>query len=322
MSKMYKQYTDNYTQLRNTIIEESTLSWKAKGIYAYLSSKPDKWDFYIHDIARHSTNGKEAIRNGIKELEKVGLLERKLRTDDKGIIRGHDYFIYDEINHQRENPSDGELGGYSNTNYISNTNKKNNTSEPKSSDNPLETNTDDLVEIKEPSKSDLKKADLKARNNKYLYLSKKLSKIIRSNRNVVYTRRDLIKWCDGFRKLEEINKVSQERMVKALEWYSTNIGKNKYSLVIHSGEAFYTKFIKLESAMDRAGMLDIPIEAPKQSTDFSDPKEKNKRGVLYSNTETGKSYIGTGGPLPPMKDRIPGTIENLEKQRLGTLFKD
>jgi hypothetical protein len=35
----------NYTQVSNVVLSNKKLSWKAKGIYAYLFSKPDDWDF-------------------------------------------------------------------------------------------------------------------------------------------------------------------------------------------------------------------------------------------------------------------------------------
>jgi hypothetical protein len=45
MSKL-KKYVRNYTQVPNDIINDKRLSLKAKGLYLFLVSKPDNWDFF------------------------------------------------------------------------------------------------------------------------------------------------------------------------------------------------------------------------------------------------------------------------------------
>jgi DNA-binding MarR family transcriptional regulator len=50
---------------------------KAKGMYAYLFSKPGDWDFSSVRIAKEIQEGRKSILSMIKELEKEGLLIRK-----------------------------------------------------------------------------------------------------------------------------------------------------------------------------------------------------------------------------------------------------
>jgi len=38
-----KKHTSPYVILDKTCLEEDALSWRAKGIHAYLISKPDDW---------------------------------------------------------------------------------------------------------------------------------------------------------------------------------------------------------------------------------------------------------------------------------------
>ena len=66
-----------FAQIKNEIICSTFLSWKAKGIYAYLYSKPDDWDFSADRIRLEGIGDRKTILNGLKELEEYGLLERK-----------------------------------------------------------------------------------------------------------------------------------------------------------------------------------------------------------------------------------------------------
>ncbi len=74
--RIKKAHQGNYTQVHNSVVNCSELSAKAKGIYLYLYSKPDDWNFSEKRIADDFTDGKHSINGAIKELIKVGLLER------------------------------------------------------------------------------------------------------------------------------------------------------------------------------------------------------------------------------------------------------
>lgn len=66
-----------FTQVANEILYDKNLSAKAKGLYAYLYSKPDGWDFAIDRISTEFVDGRLSINNGLKELEKNGYLLRE-----------------------------------------------------------------------------------------------------------------------------------------------------------------------------------------------------------------------------------------------------
>ncbi len=94
MTQLIKDYALGFTQVPNYIIEDDDrLSWKAKGIYLYLVSRPDKWDYYIQDIINRSKDGKDAVKSGIKELEKYGYLKRKKVKNEKGQFGKYDYLL-------------------------------------------------------------------------------------------------------------------------------------------------------------------------------------------------------------------------------------
>lgn len=66
-----------FTQVANSVLNDPKLSAKAKGLYAYLYSKPDGWNFAIDRIQKEFTDGRLSINNGLKELEDNGYLYRQ-----------------------------------------------------------------------------------------------------------------------------------------------------------------------------------------------------------------------------------------------------
>ena len=93
MAKLIKDFAINFTQVPNQVIRDERLSWKAKGLYAHLISKPDNWTFYIDEMVRSSKDGKSSVQSGLKELEKYGYLRRVKSKDAKGKFAGWDYLI-------------------------------------------------------------------------------------------------------------------------------------------------------------------------------------------------------------------------------------
>lgn len=57
-----------FTIIPKTLMDDPRLSWKAKGILAYLLGKKCNWIVRISDLCNHSNDGESAIRAGILEL--------------------------------------------------------------------------------------------------------------------------------------------------------------------------------------------------------------------------------------------------------------
>lgn len=76
MKQKLKRGEIPFTQVANIVINDKTLSWKAKGLFAYLYSKPNDWDFSYDRIMKDSSDGKAATLTGLQELEKAGYLQR------------------------------------------------------------------------------------------------------------------------------------------------------------------------------------------------------------------------------------------------------
>ena len=108
LARLIKQDRGNYTNISNRLIRDSRLSWKARGIFAYLWSQADEWDFYVSEVAKHATDGRDALRSGLKELEKYGYLTRKPSSGTGGQFDGMSWVLTDKPAESAENTVDGE----------------------------------------------------------------------------------------------------------------------------------------------------------------------------------------------------------------------
>ncbi|MFP3499402.1 hypothetical protein SB759_34865, partial [Pseudomonas sp. SIMBA_059] len=66
----------NYTVLDNGFLQDKRLSWKAKGILAYMLSMPDDWYFRMDELMKHSADGEKSFRSGFNELKDYGYVKR------------------------------------------------------------------------------------------------------------------------------------------------------------------------------------------------------------------------------------------------------
>lgn len=82
--RMKKQDT-GFVQVKNEVLNDKSLSLKAKGLFAYLYGKPDTWDFSYERIAKDQTDGLKSVLTGIYELEEAGYLLRKKRPDGRTV---------------------------------------------------------------------------------------------------------------------------------------------------------------------------------------------------------------------------------------------
>lgn len=109
MVKLIKNTNSNYTNVSNQLVRDKRLSWKARGIFCYLWSQADNWQFYISEIVNHAPEGKESLQNGIKELEKYGYLKRlDKHSKENGKFEGKAWLLTDHTSNFTVNGETGE----------------------------------------------------------------------------------------------------------------------------------------------------------------------------------------------------------------------
>lgn len=87
-----------FTQVSNSFLNSPKVSLKAKGLYAYMLSKPDGWTFTIRSMAKQLKEGPDSIGAGLNELKECNALEYTKHSDGTG-----SYVI--DLNPNTENPN-------------------------------------------------------------------------------------------------------------------------------------------------------------------------------------------------------------------------
>lgn len=83
----------NFTMVQNDMLQDPRLSLKTKGLFAWMLSKPDSWDFSVSGLAVSNNVGKDAIRSSLKELEAAGYLTRQQAHGERGHFSGNVYIL-------------------------------------------------------------------------------------------------------------------------------------------------------------------------------------------------------------------------------------
>lgn len=94
-TKIYKKLTSDFTVVANEILRHN-LSLKALGLYLYIISKPDGWEFSVAGTEVQVNDGDSSIRTAIAELEKAGFLFRERVRGKNGKLGGSNWIITDK----------------------------------------------------------------------------------------------------------------------------------------------------------------------------------------------------------------------------------
>jgi hypothetical protein len=87
-----QKLTRNFTTIPNDILKNPELSWKAKGIHAYLLSLPETWIVRLNHLKSISTDGYDSTVAGVNELlDKRYLWRRPCCGENPG---GWEYYVY------------------------------------------------------------------------------------------------------------------------------------------------------------------------------------------------------------------------------------
>ncbi len=83
----------NFTMAPNRVLRDPSLSLKAKGLLVYLMSHAPGYRLSAEQIIAESSDGRDAVRAGMGELEKAGWLQRQPLRDAHGRAVGVDYIV-------------------------------------------------------------------------------------------------------------------------------------------------------------------------------------------------------------------------------------
>jgi len=74
-------------------VEDTRLSWAARGLLAYLLSRPDDWKVLVNDLKKRGNLGRDGIYALLRELRSAGYVRFERNRDDQGRMRGGTYIV-------------------------------------------------------------------------------------------------------------------------------------------------------------------------------------------------------------------------------------
>lgn len=232
-----KKFDCGFTQISNIVLVDPNLSIKAKGLYCYLMSKPEGWEFFTSNMEKELGLSFRQIRVLLKELTEYGLVVRHQVNKD-GIFGGVIYeFISPTEIHKipsTEKCDDGKTVSQINTNTESNNN--------------ILYNNNITVAEKNLTENGI---TVRAKKEKDFH-AEVLTEMLEIHLSDVYNRK--FTTSDWYKQMELlINRdgVEFERARDVMNWHFEHLDR-KYCHVVLSARAFRDKFLALETQMKRS----------------------------------------------------------------------
>jgi hypothetical protein len=86
---------DHFTQIANGLFRDTKISFKAKGIFGFISTHATGWHVTVADLVRAGPDGRDAVRGALSELQRHGYLIREQLRHDDGTLGEIVYSITD-----------------------------------------------------------------------------------------------------------------------------------------------------------------------------------------------------------------------------------
>lgn len=110
MIRRSRRPTEHFTILRNDVLRDTRLSFRARGLLAAILSRPDNWTIRSNQLCLEGKEGRDAIRSALSELAEYGYLHvEKVRMPDGTFATEQVIFDYPEakalVAPEPENPA-------------------------------------------------------------------------------------------------------------------------------------------------------------------------------------------------------------------------
>jgi len=114
----------HFVIVNRSVVNDKNLTFKAKGLLAYLLDKPSRWKFSLNGICSQTKEGVNSIRNGLRELVLEGYLEVKKVKNEKNRYSGCNWIITQYPKKSEENSKKVSMSGFYNSGYCEGNSKK------------------------------------------------------------------------------------------------------------------------------------------------------------------------------------------------------
>ena len=100
MSNTITHEEGNFSTIPNQLLNDSSVSLTAKGLYVFMRGKPPLWNFTIRSMAKQLKEGETAIGSALNELKDSGWISYTKHSNGKGV-----YHLFWSANANTENPN-------------------------------------------------------------------------------------------------------------------------------------------------------------------------------------------------------------------------
>ena len=90
-----KKKESNYVVLDKHCLQNTSLSWGAKGLHSYLMGLPDDWKVTVSDLKNRSKDGRDATSSAMQSLIQAGYVVRESEHDKAGRFAGYNYYVFE-----------------------------------------------------------------------------------------------------------------------------------------------------------------------------------------------------------------------------------
>lgn len=240
----------NFTVMSNHHLKNKKLSLKAKGLLSQMLSLPSEWDYSLNGLAHINKEGKDSVREGIKELEREGYIVRTRVRDDKGLLGKAEYVIYELP--QLENP---DFQPKSENPTLDNPTLENPTQEKPTLDNPTQLNKD--------------KSNKKLLNNDLLnidsipFSSMHNEKTKRTEMNEIIKNRDIVK--DNIEYDILCERYRPDAIDEIVDILTETLSSSRDTIRV-SGTDFPADFVKNKLLKLNAEHIEFVLDCMKENT--------------------------------------------------------
>lgn len=98
MTTIRQAHRKKYVAISNQLLQNNTLSLKARGLMAYLLSLPDDWKVNINHLAKVLKEGRDAISSAFGELRAAGYVWYQ----KMGFKEGWTYWVFEDSLNEKE----------------------------------------------------------------------------------------------------------------------------------------------------------------------------------------------------------------------------
>lgn len=90
-----KRHETSFVIIDKRPLENAVLSWRAKGLLAYLLTKPDNWVVVMTDLIVRSKDKRQSTQKAFHELRDAGHATLEVVRNERGQIIGKEWHIHE-----------------------------------------------------------------------------------------------------------------------------------------------------------------------------------------------------------------------------------